>query len=73
MAEPDWLVWAREPQAIAQTGLTFVRDHYDCEGYEMVRRLASEIMSTYTASPGDRIEALFAGKNGYATPKVDVR
>jgi ADP-ribose pyrophosphatase YjhB (NUDIX family) len=73
MAEPDWLVWVRELQAIAQTGLAFVRDQYDRERYEMVRLLASKIMSAYTASPADQIEALFAGENGYATPKVDVR
>jgi hypothetical protein len=31
MKEPDWLEWARELQAIAQTGLTFCRDPYDRE------------------------------------------
>src|SRR6516162_2419221 len=31
--EPDWLTWTRELQAIAQTGLAFVRDPYDRERY----------------------------------------
>ena len=26
--EPGWLVWAREIQALAQTGLAFTRDHF---------------------------------------------
>lgn len=73
MSEPDWLTWTRELQAIAQTGLAFVRDPYDRERYEMLRALASRIMAAHTAAPADRIEALFAGENGYATPKVDVR
>jgi hypothetical protein len=73
MAEPDWLIWTRELQAIAQTGLTFVRDPYDRERYEMLRGLASRIMAAYTATSADRIEALFAGESGDATPKLDVR
>ena len=73
MADPDWLNWTRELQAIAQTGLAFVRDPYDRERYEMLRSLASKIMAAHTAAPAERIEALFAGETGYATPKVDVR
>ena len=30
-------------------------------------------MAAHTAAPADQIESLFAGENGYATPKVDVR
>jgi ADP-ribose pyrophosphatase YjhB (NUDIX family) len=73
MTEPDWLTWTRELQAIAQTGLAFVRDPYDRERYEMLRALASKMMAAHTAWPAERIEALFAGEGGYATPKVDVR
>lgn len=73
MAEPNWLVWTRELQAIAQTGLAFVRDPYDRERYEMLRSLAARMMAAHTGTPADRIEALFAGESGYATPKVDVR
>ena len=73
MAEPDWLTWTRELQAIAQTGLAFVRDPYDCERYEALRALASRMMAAHTGAPARRIEDLFAGEAGYATPKVDVR
>ncbi len=71
--EPEWLVWTRELQAIAQTGLAYGKDPYDRERYEMLRALASRIMSAHTTTPPQRIEALFAGETGYATPKVDVR
>ena len=73
MSEPDWLTWTRDLQAIAQTGLAFTRDPYDRERYEMLRALASRIMAAHTSAPAERIEALFAGERGYATPKVDVR
>ena len=73
MKEPDWLGWARELQAIAQTGLTFCRDPYDRERYEAIRQIAARIFAARTDAPAERIEALFAGETGYATPKVDVR
>lgn len=73
MAEPDWLAWTREMQAIAQTGLAFSRDQYDRERYEALRALASRMMAAHTDAPAGRIEALFANETGYATPKVDVR
>jgi hypothetical protein len=72
-AEPAWLKWCRELQAIAQTGLAFVRDPYDRERYEALRHLASRMMAAHTATPAERIETLFANETGYATPKVDVR
>jgi ADP-ribose pyrophosphatase YjhB (NUDIX family) len=71
--EPDWLAWTRELQAIAQTGLAFVRDPYDRERYEMLRSLASKMMAAHTSTPAARIETLFENETGYATPKIDVR
>jgi ADP-ribose pyrophosphatase YjhB (NUDIX family) len=74
MSDPDWLTWTREMQAIAQTGLAFVRDPYDRERYEMLRELASRIMARHTDGiEASEIAALFAGEQGYATPKIDVR
>ena len=73
MPDPDWLIWTRELQAIAQTGLAFVRDPYDRERYEALRALAARIMAAHTGEAPARIEALFTGESGYATPKVDVR
>jgi Hydrolase of X-linked nucleoside diphosphate N terminal len=44
--EPVWLVWARELQAIAQTGLTFATSGYDRERYTAIRSLAAQMMAT---------------------------
>jgi ADP-ribose pyrophosphatase YjhB (NUDIX family) len=73
MTEPAWLVWARELQAIAQTGLTFTTGTYDRERYAAIRSVAAGMMAAHSATDFVRFEALFANESGYATPKVDVR
>jgi ADP-ribose pyrophosphatase YjhB (NUDIX family) len=70
---PDWLIWAREIQATAQTGLTFTQDPYDRERFLALQALAARIMADYSGVDADRIETLFAGQAGYATPKLGVR
>ncbi|MEA2737590.1 MAG: hypothetical protein QOH05_897 [Acetobacteraceae bacterium] len=73
MSDPDWLVWAREIQAIAQTGLEYSKDPYDQDRFAALRRLSARIMAEHTDADLKRIEDLFAGETGYATPKVGVR
>lgn len=73
MNDPDWLVWAREIQAISQTGLAFTRDPFDRERFGALLRLAARIMAAHTDAPAQHIEALFAVQDGYATPKLGVR
>jgi ADP-ribose pyrophosphatase YjhB (NUDIX family) len=71
--EPKWLVWARELQAIAQTGLAFTRDVYDRQRYEKLQQLASRIMAESSGMDHEVVQGLFARQTGYATPKIDVR
>lgn len=68
-----WLNWARELQAIAQTGLGFSKDVYDRERYEAIRALAAQIVAEHSDADFSRIEGVFTQQAGYATPKVDVR
>ena len=72
-AAPPWLLWARQLQAIAQTGLAFSTGVYDRERYEAIRSLAAQIMTHHSDADLCRVEGLFAEQAGYATPKVDVR
>lgn len=72
MDEPRWLLWGRRLQSIAQAGLTFNRDPYDRERYEMVAELASELIAAQTQQPREHVAALL-GDSGYLTPKIDVR
>ena len=71
--EPQWLLWAREMQAMAQTGLAFTRDQYDRERYQRLRSLAAEIMAEHADMAIPDIEMLFTQQSGYATPKLGVR
>ena len=68
-----WLLWAREMQALAQTGLAFTRDQYDRERYQRLRALAAQIMAEHTGMEVGDIEVMFAQQTGYATPKLGVR
>ena len=54
--EPKWLLWAREPQAMAQTGLAFTKDAYHCQRYERLRRLAAQIMAERRADRVCRLQ-----------------
>jgi ADP-ribose pyrophosphatase YjhB (NUDIX family) len=71
--EPDWIRWAREIQAIAQTGLHFSDSVYDRERYERLRDIAVEMFANGSDATKSSIRASFAAQTGYATPKVDVR
>jgi ADP-ribose pyrophosphatase YjhB (NUDIX family) len=73
MPDPDWLNWAREIQAIAQTGLAFSKDPYDLDRFAALRSLSAQIMADHTSADIARVEALFEAETGYATPKVGVR
>ncbi|PWW05077.1 ADP-ribose pyrophosphatase YjhB (NUDIX family) [Paenibacillus cellulosilyticus] len=71
--ELKWLEWAKQIQAIAQTGLTYAKDVYDIERYEILRELSIDILANYSITSDEKIKLTFASDTGYATPKVDIR
>jgi ADP-ribose pyrophosphatase YjhB (NUDIX family) len=71
--EPLWLLWAREMQALAQTGLAFSRDQYDRDRYQQLQALAARIMAEHGGLDVRDLELLFSRQTGYATPKCGVR
>jgi len=71
--EPQWLIWARELQALAQTGLTFAAGEYDLARYRRLMELAAEITARATHGSVEAFIEEFMQQPGYATPKVDVR
>lgn len=70
---PNWLVWARELQAIAQNGLTFSENHFDIDRYNRIKNIAAEIISNQLSIDKMTLLETFTLQEGYATPKVDVR
>ena len=71
--QPKWLLWARELQAAAQSGLTYTESPYDRARYADMQALAARMMAEGSDADLAVIEGLFAQQSGYATPKVDVR
>jgi len=70
---PRWLEWARQIQALGQTGLTYSQTEYDRERYQRLTEIAAEIVQSHTLLPKQAILDNFQLQPGYATPKVDVR
>ena len=71
--ESYWLAWAREIQALGQTGLTYCQTEYDRERYERMLQISAEIVHARTELPREPVLKNFRVQPGYATPKVDVR
>lgn len=42
--EPKWLEWAKQLQSIAQAGLTYSKDVYDVERFELIRNISVQIL-----------------------------
>ncbi|MEN8264186.1 MAG: NUDIX hydrolase [Nitrospirota bacterium] len=72
-AMPQWLEWAREIQAMGQTGLTYSQAGYDALRYRRLLEIASEIVESHTDLPKELVLENFLIQPGYATTKVDVR
>ena len=76
MTENDalrWLTWAREIQALSQTGLTYSENDYNTQRYRRLTEIAAEMVAAHTGLPIKSLERDFLAQPGYATPKVDVR
>jgi len=70
---PAWLLWAREIQAIGQSGIHFSTTEYDRQRYQRLVALAAEIFADQTGQDISAFQQSFKLQSGYATPKVDVR
>lgn len=60
-------------QALAEIGLEFSQNTFDGERYEELQQIALQIMEQMTDVPIEKIIPVIQEKNGYKTPKVDVR
>lgn len=60
-------------QALAEIGLEYSNSSYDKERYDEIQEICLEILSQITDVPVGKILPVIQEKNGYKTPKVDVR
>jgi ADP-ribose pyrophosphatase YjhB (NUDIX family) len=68
-----WLTWAREIQALSQTGLTYSTSNYETQRYQRLVEIAAEIIQDRGGLSKEQLVEDFLAQPGYATPKVDVR
>lgn len=70
---PRWLEWAREIQALSQTGFHYAENDYARGRYQRLIEIAAEIYETNSSLAYEPLVKLFQDQRGYATPRVDVR
>ena len=64
---------AHELQALSAAGLTYSKGTFDIERYERVREIASELISSVSDEPLEKIEHIFESDADYQTPKLSTR
>ncbi len=70
---PKWLEWAREIQALSQTGLHFAENHYQRERFSRLLEISADIISVHSDLDQAELVEIFSDQIGYATPRIDVR
>jgi ADP-ribose pyrophosphatase YjhB (NUDIX family) len=73
MTLPRWLQWAREIQALAQTGYHYAENDYQRDRYHRLLEIAAEIVSEHSNLEYPSVRDAFQTAIGYATPRIDVR
>jgi len=73
MQDFRWLHWAQQLQAVAQTGDAYANNDFDRQRYDLVRKIAAEIMAAGSQTDVQDVLDVFVREGGYATPKMDVR
>lgn len=67
------LLLAKQVQALAENGLHYSENDYDLDRYTNLEELAIHMISLLTGMSSETIQMATPEKNGYRTPKVDVR
>lgn len=60
-------------QALAEIGLEYSNSNYDKERYDEIQEICLDMLQNLTDIPVAKIRPIIQEKNGYKTPKVDVR
>ena len=73
LTPPQWLLWAREIQALAQTGCHYAVTDYQRQRYHRLSEIAAEMIASQIGREVAPLANAFHAQVGYATPRVDVR
>ncbi len=69
----EMLQLAKQVQAQAENGLHFSENDYDLDRYQILEEISLRMLTLITGLPAETIEVSTPERNGYRTPKVDVR
>ncbi len=69
----ELLMLAKRVQAIAENGLHYSENDYDQDRYEDLEDISTRMISLVTNQSLETIRVATPEKNGYRTPKIDVR
>ena len=69
----ELLMLAKRVQAIAENGLHYTENDYDQERYGDLEEISTQMISLVTNLSHETIKLATPEKNGYRTPKIDVR
>lgn len=67
------LLLAKRVQAVAENGLHYAENDYDRDRYNDLSEVAARMISLISHKPLGTIQVQTSERNGYRTPKVDVR
>jgi len=67
------LLLAKQVQALAENGLHFSENDFDLDRYQSLEEISLRMLSLITGLKDETIRVNTPEKNGYRTPKVDVR
>jgi ADP-ribose pyrophosphatase YjhB (NUDIX family) len=69
----ELLQLAKQLQALAETGLHYSENDYDLDRYQIIEEISLRMLSLLSGISAETIELTTPERNGYRTPKVDVR
>ena len=73
MNASDFAKYLQRMIALTDTGLTFTKDPFDCERYEDLRGLLSEMLNQASDLDSEEVAEILKPTSAYATPLMDVR
>ncbi|HGK9176371.1 TPA: NUDIX hydrolase N-terminal domain-containing protein [Streptococcus pneumoniae] len=73
MNASDFVKYLQRMIALTDTGLTFTKDPFDCERYEDLRGLLSEMLNQASDLDSEEVAEILKPTSAYATPLMDVR
>lgn len=73
LTPPRWFTWAREIQALSQSGIHYAKNDFDRQRYQRLSEISAEMIAAGSDLEYPLLSNLFNAQIGYATPRVDVR